>query len=216
MRCQRKTVSGLTMVMARRTRGQRRYRGSFLMRSAKRWAPRSPCWQTPAPSSYALDRCQHAAGAARRPHLVAAIADAIEARHTGIITSHRFPGDDAAARAQPGQRFDDQREAIGQVIAGAAVKAHALAVLACDDPEAVPFGRLCASPVSATVFVGKSGDNCGAPGASSKKTRRVAFLSQERSAARHSRAPSTVGNALPHSSRFAMSNARVRQSSPSS
>jgi hypothetical protein len=36
---------------------------------------------------------------------------------------------DAGARAQPRQRLDDQREAVGQVVAGAAVEPHAVAVL---------------------------------------------------------------------------------------
>ena len=41
------------------------------------------------------------------------------------------------ARAQAGERLDDQREAIGQVVAGPAVQPHAGIVLARDDPEAV-------------------------------------------------------------------------------
>jgi glucose-6-phosphate dehydrogenase assembly protein OpcA len=45
--------------------------------------------------------------------------------------------DDAGARAQAGQRFDDQREAAGEVIAGPAVEPHLRAVLAGNDAEAV-------------------------------------------------------------------------------
>ena len=39
--------------------------------------------------------------------------------------------------AQPGQRLHDQREPVGQVVAGAAVEPDAVAVLAGDDAEAV-------------------------------------------------------------------------------
>jgi hypothetical protein len=35
----------------------------------------------------------------------------------------------AGARAQAGHRFDDQREAVGQVVAGTAVEAHPRALL---------------------------------------------------------------------------------------
>jgi hypothetical protein len=40
-------------------------------------------------------------------------------------------------RAQAGERLHDQRETVGQVVAGAAVEPHSLAVLAGDDAEAV-------------------------------------------------------------------------------
>ena len=39
-----------------------------------------------------------------------------------------LPVDDAGPRAQPGERLDDQREAIGQVIARPAVELHARAI----------------------------------------------------------------------------------------
>src|SRR5262249_26766459 len=45
--------------------------------------------------------------------------------------------DDAGARAQPGERINDQREATGEVIARAAVELHLRASLAGDDAEAV-------------------------------------------------------------------------------
>ena len=41
---------------------------------------------------------------------------------------------DAGARAQPGERLHDQREPVGEVVAGAA---NALSILAGDDAEAV-------------------------------------------------------------------------------
>jgi hypothetical protein len=54
-----------------------------------------------------------------------------------LAAGDRLPIDDAGARAQSGHRLDDQREAIGQVIAGAAIEPHAVAILAGDDAEAV-------------------------------------------------------------------------------
>jgi len=38
---------------------------------------------------------------------------------------------------KPGQRFDDQREAAGEIVARPRIKPHALAILAGDDAEAV-------------------------------------------------------------------------------
>jgi len=56
------------------------------------------------------------------------VADEIERRNTAIVACHRFPVDDAGPRAQPGERLDDQREAVGQVIARPAVELHARAI----------------------------------------------------------------------------------------
>jgi glucose-6-phosphate dehydrogenase assembly protein OpcA len=67
----------------------------------------------------------------------ALVADELERGNAAVIASHRFAIDDAGARAQARQRFDDQREAVGEVIAGAAVEPHALAILAGNDAEAV-------------------------------------------------------------------------------
>src|SRR5262245_3689424 len=68
---------------------------------------------------------------------MAAVADAVEARHATVVAAHGLAVDDAGSRAQAGHGRDDQREAVGQVIAGAAVQTHAVAVLAGDDAEAV-------------------------------------------------------------------------------
>src|SRR5262245_8898741 len=59
--------------------------------------------------------------------------------HAIVVAAHRLAIDDAGARAQLGHHFHDQREAIGQVIAGAAVEPHLGAVLTSDDAEAVMF-----------------------------------------------------------------------------
>ena len=48
-----------------------------------------------------------------------AVADTFERRDPVVIARDGFPIDDARARAQPGERLDDQREAVGQVVAGA-------------------------------------------------------------------------------------------------
>src|SRR5260221_2530281 len=62
---------------------------------------------------------------------------ACEARHAVVAAAHRLAVDDAGARAQAGERLDDQPEADGQIVAGAAVEPHAVAVPAGDNAEAV-------------------------------------------------------------------------------
>jgi hypothetical protein len=62
---------------------------------------------------------------------------AIEAPHAVVAAAHRLAVDDAGARTQAGERLDDQREAVGQVVARAAVEPHARTLLARDDAEAV-------------------------------------------------------------------------------
>jgi glucose-6-phosphate dehydrogenase assembly protein OpcA len=66
-----------------------------------------------------------------------AVADEIERSDAVVITANRLPIDDAGPRAQACQRLDDQREAIGEVIAGTAVELHLCGILAGDDPKAV-------------------------------------------------------------------------------
>jgi len=61
----------------------------------------------------------------------------VEARHAVAVAGDRLTIDDAGLRAYPCQSFHDQREAVCEVIAGAAVEPHAVAVLAGDDAEAV-------------------------------------------------------------------------------
>src|SRR5947207_530021 len=51
--------------------------------------------------------------------VMAAVADAIERSNAVVITGNRLAVDDAGARPQAGQGLDDQREAIGEIIAGA-------------------------------------------------------------------------------------------------
>jgi len=60
----------------------------------------------------------------KHARIVVPVSDAVEGRHPVGTARHRLPVDDAGAGAQPGKRLDDEREAIGQVIAGSAVELH--------------------------------------------------------------------------------------------
>jgi hypothetical protein len=69
-------------------------------------------------------------GVQERAAVMASIADVIEAHHAFAVADHRLTIDDAGSRTQPRQSLDDQRKAVGQVIAWAAVEPHFHAVLA--------------------------------------------------------------------------------------
>ena len=114
------------LVEAQAGRGLGKHRGQRGLAHLERLAPQVVAVQ--------LDQVE---GVQEDAGVVAAVADAVEARHAVVAAAHRLAVDDAGARAQTGQRLDDQREAIGQVVAGAAVEPHAVAVLARDDAEAV-------------------------------------------------------------------------------
>ena len=66
-----------------------------------------------------------------------AIADAVEARDPVLPARDRLAVDDAGPQTQLSQSLDNQRKALGQVVAGPAIEPHARAVLARDHPEAV-------------------------------------------------------------------------------
>src|SRR5690349_17533623 len=66
-----------------------------------------------------------------------AVANEIERSDAVVISRDCLPIDDAGARTQACQRLDDQREAIGEVIAGTAVELHLCGILAGDDPKAI-------------------------------------------------------------------------------
>ena len=68
---------------------------------------------------------------------MAAIADAIERSDAVVVTGDRLAVDDARALTQAGQRLDNQRKTIGQIIAGPAVEPHLCAVLAGNYPKAI-------------------------------------------------------------------------------
>jgi hypothetical protein len=66
------------------------------------------------------------------------IANALEARGAVLAARHRLAVDDPRARAQLGERFDDEREAVRQGLSpGRLYRLDPLAVLAGDHPEAV-------------------------------------------------------------------------------
>src|SRR5215469_10008969 len=69
--------------------------------------------------------------------VMASVANTVERRHAVVVASNRLPIDDAGARAQACQRLHDQREAAGEVVAGAAIEPHSRAVLAGNDPESI-------------------------------------------------------------------------------
>src|SRR5437667_11266891 len=69
--------------------------------------------------------------------VVSAVTDALKARHSALVAGDGLPVDDAGARAQPSQGFNDQREAVCQVIARPAIEPHLGAVLPCDHPKSV-------------------------------------------------------------------------------
>src|SRR5262249_19373229 len=67
----------------------------------------------------------------------AVVTDELEPTNTVVSASDSLTIDDARARAQAGQRLDDQREAAGEVIAGPAVEPHPRAILAGDNSESI-------------------------------------------------------------------------------
>jgi hypothetical protein len=69
--------------------------------------------------------------------VVAVVANEIEQGNAVVIASDSFAIDNAGARAQAGERINDQREAAGEVIAGTAVEPHPLTILAGNNAEAV-------------------------------------------------------------------------------
>src|SRR5262249_39912636 len=104
---------------------------------------------------------QHKRGLARfqgiTPHVVAIQLDQVEGVEEGItvmasdtvergnavvVASDSFTVDHAGARAQPGERINDQREATSEVVGRTAVEPHPLAVLAGNDAEAVVLAGL--------------------------------------------------------------------------
>jgi hypothetical protein len=65
------------------------------------------------------------------------VADEIEGSDAVIIASDSFAIDHAGARTQAGQRLDDPRKAVGEVIAGPAVEPHSRSLLPGDHPKSV-------------------------------------------------------------------------------
>src|SRR6516164_7297856 len=76
-------------------------------------------------------------GVQERAVIMAAVANEIERGNAVVIAGDSFAVDDAGARAQSCQRLDDQREAMGEVIARTAIEPHLRASLAGNDAKAV-------------------------------------------------------------------------------
>jgi hypothetical protein len=76
-------------------------------------------------------------GVEEYPILSAVMTDKVERSNAIVIASHSFAINDAGAGAQAGQCLNDQRETVGEVIAGPAVEPHLRAVLSGDNPKAV-------------------------------------------------------------------------------
>ena len=91
-------------------------------------------WVPPQVVTVELDEVE---GVEEHALVVPAIADAIEARDAVVAAGDRLAVEDAGARAQAGEALDDEREALGQVIARPAVELDPLVDLASDNPEAV-------------------------------------------------------------------------------
>jgi len=69
----------------------------------------------------------------------ALVTDQIERGHAVVIAGNSFAVDDARAGAQPGERINDQRKAIGEVIARTTIQPHLCALLARNDAETIVF-----------------------------------------------------------------------------
>src|SRR5262245_11725313 len=76
-------------------------------------------------------------GVQERAVIMAAVANEVERGNAVVIASDSLAVDDAGARAQACERLDDQREAVGEVIARTAIEPHLRASLAGNDAEAV-------------------------------------------------------------------------------
>ena len=76
-------------------------------------------------------------GIEEHARVVALVPDAVERRDPVVTTGDRLAVDDAGPRMQCGERLDDEREAVGQVITRPTVEFHPLAVLAGNHAKSV-------------------------------------------------------------------------------
>jgi hypothetical protein len=138
-----RSVSGPASICLSMPAQRRRSSASTRRRSSWKWQTRRP------------EKLQFRCGSlkARR------IPDAIEARRAVVAANDRLAVYDAGPRPQAGERLDNQREPIGQIIAWAAVEPNAAAVLVGDDPEAVVLISCSQNPLQGGVeaLVGRHG-----------------------------------------------------------
>jgi hypothetical protein len=80
-------------------------------------------WITPQVVAVQLDQVE---GIQQYAFAMTAVANEIERSDPVVITGDCLAVNDAGARAQAYQCFDDQRKAVGEIIARAAVEAHLL------------------------------------------------------------------------------------------
>ena len=99
----------------RQARASPRRRHFFTAKSGASVALRTTSGLWSRSSPFELDQVE---GVGEDAGVVAAVADAVEARHAILAAAHRLAVDDAGARAQAGERLHDQRETVGQVVAG--------------------------------------------------------------------------------------------------
>src|SRR5262245_47129225 len=76
-------------------------------------------------------------GLQERAVIMAAVANEIERGNAVVIAGDSFAVDDAGAGAQACHRLNDQREAMGEIVARTAIEPHLCAILAGNDAEAV-------------------------------------------------------------------------------
>jgi len=86
---------------------------------------------TPQVVTVQLDQIE---GVQKDAGVVPPVADVVEARHAIAVAGDGLTIDDAGACAQPSQGVNNQREAMREVVARAAIEPHAVAILV-NDPE---------------------------------------------------------------------------------
>ena len=91
-------------------------------------------WIAPEVVAVQLDQIE---GVEEYAFVSAVVTDEIERGNAAVIAGDSFAVDDAGARAQECERLDNQREAMGEIVAGTAVESHPRAGLAGNDAEAV-------------------------------------------------------------------------------
>jgi hypothetical protein len=124
-----RTGKNRIMIYGPRTDGT--YIVEFETASSQAW----PCGLIGVALEIAAVQLGRVEGVQENAFVMVAVADAIDWGHAVVVTGNRL--DDARARTQAGQCLDNQRKAIGKIIAGAAVEPHLCALLAGNDPKAV-------------------------------------------------------------------------------
>src|SRR6266566_4266049 len=90
--------------------------------------------------------------------VMVSVADTVERGNAVIVTHNGLAVDDAWLGAQPLKRLDDPWEAVGEIVAGTAIKPHPLAILASNDPKAIVLDLVNPQPAGRRLvgFCGKT------------------------------------------------------------